>query len=803
MAGLSESVGKDAGASKSTHKKLATYPISCIPCRHRKIRCNKTNPCHQCVKRNIPCHFPKTFRNIDINELDVPGGDKDGLLAEFAKLQRENDKLKERVRRLQRDVRSLEPLEASPNSLSLDRMTMLDSVGSTAHLTLSGSSAGPPSIMQTPQLPTEFAPSAPTKVGRKPIVINGETSELGSKYYGPQSVDYMVDVANKANNNGPIPNYLKLSRPEFRRDNTMEQDLLSKAAQKKKLPWIVCLTPNEENTPANYNAILSLVKYFFHPRFRYYNFYSRVPMLRFLDSYPNQRPEEWENDDDLLLLCVILIISLQMLTPQECVTFKIISPLDIEKCETTKKYIIRNRLFHIFQNIRHNLVCETFTSIQSYILCSEWHFKEKRYEECWSMIFHTCAIAFAIGLHMKVDDNVAELNRVETWFALKELTSIICSILGRPSPISLTLNLAVEYETTEIIKHERVNCALRVGVSECLQLANALMIDNMNHDVEIDSIFDLDKRIDTEIDLFKLLYLTGTDYKPVDQDPTQVYLPTYVSRESAYITLFMLSVTKAKTRVPFLDKFDHKVIVSLLMLSISDYLSTLEILVIEYFRTLETSYDPVRCFQLKYPFLSVFILQGIVCILALMNIKSNYFINGDPLLSRDFLAAIERRILAVKWSLIWPQNLASGFDKILDFTQILRSNMVSTNPTPIPQTMQYQETLVQTSPTPERPGLFPSFTNWNVKDPFNITRPDETLYLNDSQDFFSIDIDKFDLNPVVAGPLQGPSQPIDLQGLPDMQNLEVPSAYPIGTDHEASASSVSEQIDSDVFSPPF
>ncbi|KAG7195067.1 uncharacterized protein KQ657_004181 [Scheffersomyces spartinae] len=753
----------------------------------------------------------------DINEVDVPDGDKDNILAEFSKLQRENEKLKERIRRLQKDTRvGGDPsIDNSPNSyhLSLDSgagTSALDSLATASQPRVSRSSTGLQSIYLSPQLSNEFNfISGGKKTVRKPIVINGETSELGSKYYGPQSVDYMVDVANKSSSNGPVPNTLKLSRPEFRRDNTMEQDLLARAAQKKKLPWIVYLVPNEANSNVNYHAIVSLVKFFFHPRFRYYNFYSRVPMLMFLENYPKQAPEDWENDDDLLLLCTILIISLQMLTPTDCVTYKIVAPIDIDKCEAAKKYVVSNKLFHTFQCIRHSLVCETFTSIQSYILCSEWHFKEKRYEECWSMMFHTCAIAFAIGLHMKVDDNIAELNRVETWFALKELTSIICSILGRPSPLSLSLNVAVENESTEIIKHQKVNCALRVGVSECLQMANALMIDNMNRDIDIDSLFDLDKRIDAEIELFRNSYLTKTEIKPVDQAPNQVYLPTYVSRESAYITIFMLSITKAKTRVPFLEKFEHKVIVSLMMLSITDYLATLELLVVEYFKNLESTYDPVRCFQLIYPFLSVFILQGIVCILALMNVKSQYFINGDPLLSNDFLTTIERRILAVKWSLIWPQNLASGFDKILDFIQILRANMISANPTPI-MNIQYQETLVQTSPTPERPGLFPSFTNWNVKDPFNISRPDETLYLNDSQDFFSIDIDKFDLNPMIEQQQSqgGHIQPVNVEGLSQMQNLEVPpSTYgrvggPPTVDLEASVSSVSEQIDTDIFSPP-
>lgn len=44
------------------------FPISCISCRRKKIKCNKVRPCNQCEKRQICCNFPSTFRNIKINE---------------------------------------------------------------------------------------------------------------------------------------------------------------------------------------------------------------------------------------------------------------------------------------------------------------------------------------------------------------------------------------------------------------------------------------------------------------------------------------------------------------------------------------------------------------------------------------------------------------------------------------------------------------------------------------------------------------------------------------------------------------
>ena len=35
---------------------------SCVICRHRKIRCDRKDPCSNCTKNNIECHFPVTGR---------------------------------------------------------------------------------------------------------------------------------------------------------------------------------------------------------------------------------------------------------------------------------------------------------------------------------------------------------------------------------------------------------------------------------------------------------------------------------------------------------------------------------------------------------------------------------------------------------------------------------------------------------------------------------------------------------------------------------------------------------------------
>lgn len=35
---------------------------SCVTCRHRKVKCDRRNPCSNCAKNRIECHFPVTGR---------------------------------------------------------------------------------------------------------------------------------------------------------------------------------------------------------------------------------------------------------------------------------------------------------------------------------------------------------------------------------------------------------------------------------------------------------------------------------------------------------------------------------------------------------------------------------------------------------------------------------------------------------------------------------------------------------------------------------------------------------------------
>lgn len=58
----SDTLEKEEGGEEPAHTEsrsaLRLNPRSCVTCRRRKVRCNKENPCANCVRAGIECVFP-------------------------------------------------------------------------------------------------------------------------------------------------------------------------------------------------------------------------------------------------------------------------------------------------------------------------------------------------------------------------------------------------------------------------------------------------------------------------------------------------------------------------------------------------------------------------------------------------------------------------------------------------------------------------------------------------------------------------------------------------------------------------
>lgn len=51
-----------ASSNAETHDVSGLRIWSCVICRRRKVKCDRQDPCNNCTKNNIECHFPVTGR---------------------------------------------------------------------------------------------------------------------------------------------------------------------------------------------------------------------------------------------------------------------------------------------------------------------------------------------------------------------------------------------------------------------------------------------------------------------------------------------------------------------------------------------------------------------------------------------------------------------------------------------------------------------------------------------------------------------------------------------------------------------
>lgn len=525
-----------------------TYPISCISCRRKKIKCNKLKPCNQCKKRQIICQFPATFRNIEINEdkitedSNLSSFDSNGLISIINNLKQQkhdllnsNIKLNEYNRKL---IDSLNKLRIQSNYFDSKSKSLSSDMKLDDDHDLEDFDPHDHSHILSDNMPSSDA-----------FKISGETSELGEKYYGPQSSSFMMEslINTKSNRQSPYEN--RLSFNYLDNDNNIK---MKKSLIKKPLPQLNARLSAHENVQAIFKAV---EKFFQNYSSNYYKtFVSKLNLFEFLHNYSTFDDDNWENDDYLLLLYMILIFSIERLTPVE-----VHDILGIEEKEylTFTYNLIHNNLFYNFEKLRHNLVTESIITIQSYILCTEFYFIEQKYEECWSMMFHTCSIAYSIGLHVtnklklpklnEIDLNFAtgsqpgtgdkdmasqseesdkdlnnlmanrdneleDINKLKVWFTLRILSDKVCSILGRPNPISIQINSIIlkynqNYTNINLNQHS-TSILLRIGLSECLRLSNMMLIENFMIDFTINDLLTLNSKFEKEIYLLEL-YLEG------------------------------------------------------------------------------------------------------------------------------------------------------------------------------------------------------------------------------------------------------------------------------------------------------
>lgn len=236
------------------------FPISCISCRRKKIKCNKVRPCNQCEKRQICCNFPSTFRNIKINEDELHnpswsghsehsssnGSGENSSVGNSESDYMGNQLVNSHSRKLLTLAEEVSHLKTEKSSISEEHNALKQKY----QMLLTQLNKYHRSSNSNDKLQESF------KL-KEPISISGETSELGDKYYGPLSSNYMIKNLDKGGSNEnddetkikdegmglksrkPSSNDLLQIHESF--SSQANQDLIRKSLFKKPLPYLLGL----------------------------------------------------------------------------------------------------------------------------------------------------------------------------------------------------------------------------------------------------------------------------------------------------------------------------------------------------------------------------------------------------------------------------------------------------------------------------------------------------------------------------------------------------------------------------------
>lgn len=763
---------------------MSEFPISCVLCRRKKIKCNKRKPCNQCVKKGTRCEFPEKFRNISISLED---GDE--LLPKSTE---------------ENSSSSNFPTGSSGSPFDLSKLN--DEVELLRKEKLSVIHENFKLSQRNHELRSKLLAASRSENIDVPddhgIEIAGETTELGRKYYGPQLSNYMIEALRlkKEEQNNEESNEKKDGQPtlpgrhnlRINSDDT-ETDDPEINLSKKPLPWVV---DESEGSDRNIEVLKKLVKLFF--RIPYYRcFISEVKMIDFICLHYAIKDAEWENDDDLLLLHMILILTLLRITPQEYNEMGISSSPVESVLELHKRIarLIKKTLYKGFTRLRHNLLNESIVTVQGYILCTEWYFVDQRYEESWSMMFHCCAVAYSIGLHVmstmrttndypeeapiklaemanaedgkdandtvgtrsndssdEDNDEDYDVPRIKVWFALKNLSGQLCSILGRPNPISIQVNLVVLFTsaTSSVVKMElekkSTQVQLKTGLSECLRLSNMMLIEAFMMNFTMEDVMRLDNRFLKEAEL--LQWFTSDEYQSKasnrhDELNEWSHIPVYVERHNAVADLITLYINRAKLLEPFINQFvegtESKYLLDSICESIDMFLNYICDFIL-YFLTEESpkflnqegkvgsKLRLGKAFRVKYPFVNSFVYQGVIVIFTLLNYKAKEFVLGahNPFLELvvnklNALMQFDSKISGIidQEVHLWSTNIVYLINKDIQHINML-----------LAKAEEYKEKAIENKKDVDiefEREMSDAF-EINMKDPFWFTNPDNIPY---------------------------------------------------------------------------
>lgn len=376
------------------------------------------------------------------------------------------------------------------------------------------------------------------------ISIFDSSGESATKYFGPNS----INVLETEMMNGILP---------FEKDTTLAINL-----KKKELPVLIDNDPER-----NKKIIKSLVQFFFkEDQYYYYNeMIDKDEVFEFLDNY--DKITKWSHDEDIILLCCILVDVLKNgINDRE--------PQIIPNQELKIKSLIT----HYFQ-ISKIHTTETKKFLQSQLIMMNYYYFIYSFEKCWKLLFQLVSNAYSLGLHIEGGS---------LWTKINTMEALLCSASSRPNIIHGDDVISEEQKKSDEFEEYKF--------CEILRIKNGLYVSSYVHKTSIayQDILAMDAKYE-EYNRF----LEAKIVKNYDADDVE----TSKTNEKAYILLLMSYATQMKIHFESFEKerFSDGKIMDLS----TRFINVLGHFVYGRLNTLRDKFSALECFF--YQFLLIFL----------------------------------------------------------------------------------------------------------------------------------------------------------------------------------------------------
>ncbi|VEU23340.1 DEKNAAC104475 [Brettanomyces naardenensis] len=315
-----------------------------------------------------------------------------------------------------------------------------------------------------------------------------------SIYYGPNSTRYMITSSRTKDELSEFDDFVKVKR---------------QIKQKRNLPTLVHPKANSAKAKLiakkkNMEAIVGLLKKFFHMKVHYMNFLSPEPLLELFERYDTINEWDKSDDDKLLLSIMIIIVSMRSLPVDE--------PL-------LRKYNLsyhknRDSLYKQYKNLKRGIQIETTTSLRAYVLECEDLFYNDQIEKSWSLLFQLVSSAYSLGLHVydesivktlkaeqheKSGDVIKKNPKTSLWLVINFISATLCSVLGRPNPVTFNFQ--------PLLKNYEIRLNYKIALADLVKKSTNILIDSYKIPIDLDTVLDIDESFVNEVLIYEKILI--------------------------------------------------------------------------------------------------------------------------------------------------------------------------------------------------------------------------------------------------------------------------------------------------------